>query len=482
MDYQNTLQYLYESVPMFQKIGGKAYKPGLDTTYRLDEYFGHPHRKFKTIHIAGTNGKGSCSHTIAAALQSAGYQVGLFTSPHLLDFRERIRINGKMMPEEYVVDFIEKHRSFFEPLHPSFFELTTAMAFRYFADQRIDIAVIEVGMGGRLDCTNIIQPDLCLITSISLDHTQYLGNTLEEIASEKAGIIKRGVPVVIGSMPESAEKIFMEKAKEMSAPLYKANAEEYKAIAEIETPETQKKKRKKISEIFGKNQIANESSSISYEYIDMMDNLIRQNKNALFIESHLLQPGIYYELTGAYQARNAHTIWIALSLLKSLGYRLTLKDIYNGFINVCSMTGLMGRWQQLHASPDVICDTGHNTEAFTAISQQLREAHKNTYPHVHIVIGMVKDKDVRSVLRLLPRNDEGYSYYFTRASVERAMPENELRQIAAKEGLRGSVFPTVEAAIKAAKEKCLPEELIFVGGSNFIVADLLANRNALNLY
>ena len=195
MDYQNTLKYLYESAPMFQQIGGKAYKPGLETTHKLDEHFGHPHQQFKTIHIAGTNGKGSCSHTIAAVLQCAGYRVGLFTSPHLIDFRERIRINGEMIPEEYVVNFVEEHRSFFEPLHPSFFELTTAMAFRYFADQKVDVAVIEVGMGGRLDCTNIIHPDLCVITNIGLDHTQYLGDTLTKIAKEKAGIIKEGVPV-----------------------------------------------------------------------------------------------------------------------------------------------------------------------------------------------------------------------------------------------------------------------------------------------
>lgn len=219
MDYQNTLKYLYESVPMFQQIGSKAYKPGLETTHKLDEHFGHPHRQFKTIHIAGTNGKGSCSHTIAAVLQCAGYRVGLFTSPHLIDFRERIRINGEMIPEEYVVNFVEEHRAFFEPLHPSFFELTTAMAFRYFADQKVDVAVIEVGMGGRLDCTNIIHPDLCVITNIGLDHTQYLGDTLTKIAKEKAGIIKEGVPVVIGRAQGAVKRVFTMKAKEKNAPI-----------------------------------------------------------------------------------------------------------------------------------------------------------------------------------------------------------------------------------------------------------------------
>ena len=220
MDYQNTLKYLYESMPMFQQIGGKAYKPGLETTHKLDEHFGYPHQQFKTIHIAGTNGKGSCSHTIAAVLQSAGYRVGLFTSPHLVDFRERIRINGEMIPEEYVVNFVADHRSFFEPLHPSFFELTTAMAFRYFADQKVDVAVIEVGMGGRLDCTNIIQPDLCIITNIGFDHMQYLGDTLPKIAKEKAGIIKEGVPVVIGRAKGHVKRVFTIKGKKVNAPVF----------------------------------------------------------------------------------------------------------------------------------------------------------------------------------------------------------------------------------------------------------------------
>lgn len=243
MDYQNTLKYLYESVPMFQQVGKEAYKPGLETTQKLDEYFGHPHRQFKTIHIAGTNGKGSCSHTIAAVLQSAGYRVGLFTSPHLVDFRERIRVNGEMVPEEYVVDFVEKHRPFFEPLQPSFFELTTAMAFRYFADRKVDVAVIEVGMGGRLDCTNIIRPDLCVITNIGLDHTQYLGGTLEKIAEEKAGIIKEGVPVVIGRARGAVKKVFSAKAEEMNAPItYTKQTAAGNDVAIYSYPELQKER------------------------------------------------------------------------------------------------------------------------------------------------------------------------------------------------------------------------------------------------
>lgn len=446
MDYQSTLTYLYESVPMFQQVGGKAYKPGLDTTRRLDEYFGHPHRNFKTIHIAGTNGKGSCSHTIASVLQSAGYRVGLFTSPHLLDFRERIRINGEMMPREYVVRFVEEHRAFFEPLHPSFFELTTLMAFRYFADQHIDVAVVEVGMGGRLDCTNIIHPDLCVVTSISLDHTQYLGDTLEKIAVEKAGIIKAEVPVVIGAMPASIADVFRQKAEEIHSPFHIAATEE--------------------------------------DIVQATSSLVATDghRTVLSVSSPRLPQGVCYELTGNYQVKNVHTIVKALDVLCTAGYQITEKDRREGLLNVCRNTGLTGRWQQLQATPKLICDTGHNVEAFEAIVQQLRALRRHTHPHIHIVLGMVKDKDVRSVLRLLPHNEEGYSYYFTRASVERALPENELLQMATEEGLEGTAYLTVAHAVEEAQKKCLPAEMIYVGGSNFIVADLLASRDTLNLH
>ena len=446
MDYQNTLTYLYESVPMFQQIGGKAYKPGLDTTHRLDEYFGHPHQEFKTIHIAGTNGKGSCSHTIASVLQSAGYRVGLFTSPHLLDFRERIRINGEMIPREYVVRFVEEHRPFFEPLHPSFFELTTLMAFRYFADCHIDVAVVEVGMGGRLDCTNIIRPDLCVVTSISLDHTQYLGDTLEKIAAEKAGIIKEGIPVVIGAMPATVGEIFRQKAAEMNAPFHIAATEE---------------------------DIQKSTSSIV---------LTDDHRTTLSVQSPRLPLGVRYELTGNYQVKNIHTIIKALDVLRTLDYRISDNDLRYGLLNVCRTTGLTGRWQQLQDNPTLICDTGHNPEAFESMVTQLRELRRYVHPHIHIVLGMVKDKDVRSVLHLLPRNEEGYSYYFTRAGIERALPEDALLRLAAEEGLQGDAYPTVSQAVEAAQKKCLPEEMIYVGGSNFIVADLLAGRDTLNLH
>ncbi len=417
MDYQDTLTYLYNSTPMFQQVGGSAYKEGLENTLALDEHFGHPHRKFRTIHVAGTNGKGSCSHTIAAILQEAGYSVGLYTSPHLVDFRERVRVNGQPIPEEYVIRFVEEKRCFFEPLHPSFFELTTAMAFRYFADVEIDVAVIEVGLGGRLDCTNIIRPDLCIITNISLDHTQFLGNTLPQIAREKAGIIKSGIPVVIGETTPETKSVFQKRAGEVNAPIY----------------------------------FAEENGREDY-------------------------PGIEYELKGLYQKKNSRTILTALPLLKEAGYRLDEQSVRRGFAHVTELTGLMGRWQKLQNHPTLICDTGHNVGGITYIVEQLKQ---QAFHNLHIIIGMVNDKDIQGVLALLP---EDAIYYFTQASVKRALPANDLQKLAKSAGLKGNCYPDVPSAVRAAQEKSLPEDFIFVGGSSFIVADLLANRDALNLH
>lgn len=417
MDYQDTLTYLYNSTPMFQQVGGSAYKEGLENTLALDEHFGHPHRTFRTIHVAGTNGKGSCSHTIAAILQEAGYSVGLYTSPHLVDFRERVRVNGQPIPEEYVIRFVEEERCFFEPLHPSFFELTTAMAFRYFADVEIDVAVIEVGLGGRLDCTNIIHPDLCIITNISLDHTQFLGNTLPQIAREKAGIIKSGIPVVIGETTPETKSVFQKRAGEVNAPIY----------------------------------FAEENGREDY-------------------------PGIEYELKGLYQKKNSRTILTALPLLKEAGYRLDEQSVRRGFAHVTELTGLMGRWQKLQDYPTLICDTGHNVGGITYIVEQLKQ---QAFHNLHIIIGMVNDKDIQGVLALLP---EDAIYYFTQASVKRALPANDLQKLAESAGLKGNCYPDVPSAVRAAQEKSLPEDFIFVGGSSFIVADLLANRDALNLH
>lgn len=417
MDYQNTLSYLYNSAPMFQQVGSSAYKEGLENTLALDKHFEHPHHSFRSIHVAGTNGKGSCSHTIAAILQEAGYRVGLYTSPHLIDFRERIRVNGQPISEEYVIRFVEKERTFFEPLQPSFFELTTAMAFRYFADERVDVAVIEVGLGGRLDCTNIIRPDLCIITNISFDHTQFLGDTLEKIAREKAGIIKNGIPVIIGETTPETKPVFLKKAQEANAPIY----------------------------------FTEENDREDY-------------------------PGIECELKGIYQKKNTRTILTALPLLKEAGYHLDEQSVRSGFAHVVELTGLMGRWQKLQDSPTLICDTGHNVGGITYIVEQLRQ---QSYRRLHIVIGMVNDKDIRGVLALLPKEA---TYYFTKASVKRALPENELQELAATVGLQGTCYPDVPAAVLAAQKESLPEDFIFVGGSSFIVADLLANRDALNLH
>lgn len=417
MDYQNTLLYLYNSVPMFQQVGSSAYKEGLENTLTLDEHFGHPHRNFHSIHVGGTNGKGSCSHTLAAILQEAGYRVGLYTSPHLVDFRERIRVNGQPIPEEYVVRFVEEERDFFEPLHPSFFELTTAMAFRYFSDEHVDVAVIEVGLGGRLDCTNIIQPDLCIITNISFDHTQFLGDTLEKIAGEKAGIIKSKTPVVIGETTSETKPVFAKKALETGAPIF----------------------------------FAEENEKNDY-------------------------PGLECELKGLYQTKNTRTLLTAIPQLQKIGYKLNEQAVRSGFARVCELTGLTGRWQKLQDTPTLICDTGHNVGGITYITEQLKE---QSYRKLHMIIGMVNDKDIRGVLALLPKDAE---YYFTKASVKRALPEKELALLASEAGLQGNCYPDVPSAVRAAQEKSLPEDFIFVGGSSFIVADLLANRDALNLH
>lgn len=417
MNYKDTLDYLYNSAPLFQQIGAGAYKEGLENTWALDEHFGHPHRSFRSIHIAGTNGKGSCSHTLAAILQEAGYKVGLYTSPHLIDFRERIRVNGQPVPEAYVIRFVEEERAFFEPLHPSFFELTTAMAFRYFAEEKVDVAVVEVGLGGRLDCTNIIRPDLCIITNISLDHVQFLGDTLEKIAGEKAGIIKPGIPVVIGETAPETRPVFQKKAEEVGAPIH---------FAEEEVKE--------------------------------------------------VHPDWEYELKGLYQEKNRRTLWAALPLLQEGGYQISESDIQAGFAHVVELTGLMGRWQKLQEHPTVVCDTGHNVGGIQYIAEQLR---RQVFRRLHIVIGMVNDKDVRGVLALLPREA---TYYFTQASVKRALPAGQLARLAAEARLQGTCYPDVPSAVRAAQKESLPEDFIFVGGSSFIVADLLANRDTLDFH
>lgn len=428
MDYQATINYLFNSAPLFQQLGGAAYKPGLQTTELLDEHFGHPHRAFRTIHVAGTNGKGSCAHTIAAVLQLAGYRVGLFTSPHLVDFRERIRINGEMMPKEYVVRFVEEERAFFEPLHPSFFELTTAMAFKYFADERVDVAVIEVGLGGRLDCTNIITPELSLITNISLDHTQFLGHTLAEIAAEKAGIIKPGVPVVVGEDLPETRPVFARQAEAVGAELCFAQDEPEVLASEL----TSDGRRSYATRHWG---------------------------------------SFTGQLSGSCQVKNTNTLLCALRRLQPL-FRFTERQVHEAFAQVATLTGLRGRWEVLHEHPKLVCDTGHNVGGWEYLSQQLRDTR---YECVRVVFGMAADKDIDAVLSMMPRQA---CYYFTQASVKRAMPAETLREKARRHGLDGEVFPTVAEACRAAMAQAGDRDLVYVGGSCFVVADLLAEITA----
>lgn len=425
MDYKETIEYLFNSAPLFQNIGAGAYKEGLYNTKVLDEHFAHPHLSFKTIHVAGTNGKGSCSHTIASVLQEAGYKVGLYTSPHLVDFRERIRVNGKPISEQYVIDFVEHERAFFEPLHPSFFELTTAMAFKFFADEKVDVAVIEVGLGGRLDCTNIITPDVSIITNISFDHVQFLGDTLAKIASEKAGIIKPNIPVVIGETTSETKPVFISKAEEQNAPIIFAEEQD---------------------EVIGECLLAKGG----FDY---------QTKTFGLITA---------ELGGLCQTKNTRTIIEALKQLIGKGYRITRQNVADGFASVCKNTGLMGRWQKLSDKPKVICDTGHNVGGIQYIVKQLE---LQEYDNLRIVMGMVNDKDISTVLSMMPKHAV---YYFTQASVKRAMPCLDFKAKAAGYGLEGDAYPTVRQAYEAALHDASQNDLVFVGGSSFIVADLLS--------
>lgn len=424
MNYQETIEYLYNITPLFQNVGKAAYKEGLDNTLKLDVFFEHPHKKFKTIHIAGTNGKGSCSHTIAAILQSAGYKTGLYTSPHLVDFSERIRVNGNPIEKDFVVKFVEENKYFFEPLHPSFFELTTSMAFLYFAHKEVDVAVIEVGLGGRLDCTNVIHPDLSIITNISFDHTQFLGHTLSAIASEKAGIIKENTPVIIGEYNSETREVFENKARQMNA-----------------------------------NIIFAEDSKLITEAVHTDD--------GHFIYQSSFIDNLYGELGGNYQLKNTNTILNSVIKLKDLGYKINEQNIREGFKNVCRLTGLMGRWQKLEDNPTIICDTGHNIGGIKYITEQLS---KMKYDKLHIVIGMVNDKDINGVISLLPENAV---YYFTQASVKRALPAEEIKKIGNSHGLKGEAYKNVKEALYAAKQNASEKDMIFVGGSTFIVADLI---------
>lgn len=421
MNYEETVNYLYKCTPVFEHVGASAYKEGLSNTIALDRHFGHPHTMFRTIHVAGTNGKGSCSHTIAAILQAQGLKVGLYTSPHLVDFRERIRVNGEMISQDYVVRFVEAERAFFEPLHPSFFELTTALAFKYFAEQHVDIAVIEVGLGGRLDCTNIITPILSIITNISLDHTQFLGNTLAKIASEKAGIIKPGVPVVIGETTPETRPVFLQKAADEHAPITLAEEQQ-----EIESHE------------------------------------ILPDGRLLYHTRHF--GDLTGELGGIYQLKNANTILCALRIL-GLNDRDTIRE---GFAHVSELTGLTGRWQSLRQHPHVVCDTGHNVGGWQYLAQQIKN---QPCDKRRIVFGMVDDKDIDHVMDLLPMDAV---YYWTQATTHRAIDKHIVAQKGQVHQLQGTIYDSVATAYEAAMTAAQPNDFVFIGGSSYVVADLLS--------
>lgn len=405
MTYQQTLDYLFNRLPMFQRVGASAYKADLNNTIELCSLLDNPQNKFKSIHIAGTNGKGSTSHMLASILQEAEYKVGLYTSPHLVDFRERIKINGEMISEQAVIDFVSTYQDKFEKINLSFFEWTVGLAFDYFSKQKIDVAVVETGLGGRLDSTNIILPELSIITNIGKDHVQFLGDTLEKIAAEKAGIIKNNVPVIIGETQKETEHVFISKAKVSESPIYFAD--------------------KLINEVFD------------------------------------------CDLKGNYQTKNIKTVLASINQLKLKGYHITKQNMKDGLLKVAKNTGLMGRWQTLSEQPKVICDTGHNEAGIKEVVSQLATLN---YKTLHVVFGAVNDKEIDSILALLPKNA---IYYFCQAKIPRALDVTQLEEKAKLFGLKGDKHSSVKGAIRSAKNRATKDDLIFIGGSTFVVAEAL---------
>ncbi|HEA28851.1 MAG TPA: bifunctional folylpolyglutamate synthase/dihydrofolate synthase [Leeuwenhoekiella sp.] len=406
MDYQQTIDWMFARLPMFQRQGAAAFRKDLTNIKLLDEQLDHPHDLYKTIHVAGTNGKGSTSHMLAAVLQQAGYKTGLYTSPHLKDFRERIRVNGAMVPQNFVVAFIEKHKEFIEAHTLSFFELTVGMAFQYFATEQVDVAIIEVGMGGRLDATNVIIPEVSVITNIGLDHTAFLGTTLKEIAGEKAGIIKTGIPVVIGEKQEETTTTFIQKAVAAGCTISFASDDNFPVYAS--------------------------------------------------------------DVQGIYQEKNKKTVLKTLKVLQAQGsFLIKPEHIQAGIRDVASLTGLQGRWQQLKDKPRVYCDTGHNKEGLQEVFKQLEQ---ETYEQLHIVMGVVSDKDLESILPLFPSDA---LYYFCKPNLERGLDAQVLKDKAALFKLNGEVYTSVEKAYQAALKKAKDDDLIFVGGSTFVVAEII---------
>ncbi|MEW6470379.1 MAG: folylpolyglutamate synthase/dihydrofolate synthase family protein [Bacteroidota bacterium] len=434
MNYSQTLDYLYSQLPMFHRIGAAAYKANLDNTIAICSLLGNPENKFRSVHVAGTNGKGSTSHLIASILQCAGYKVGLYTSPHLNDFRERIKINGKMIAKDAVIEFVRQYKDDFGKIKPSFFEWTVGLAFDHFAKSRVDIAVIEAGLGGRLDSTNVITPLVSVITNISYDHTALLGDTLEKIAHEKAGIIKKRVPVVIGETQKESAPVFIKKAKLENAPIVFAD-----------------------------------------DFIGLKNTRQVNRKGKLFLSGQLALQHVkgkpfplLCELPGAYQAKNICTAVAAVHVLNSyLGIHLSQQAIAEGLEKVVSKTGLLGRWQVLQRKPLVIADTGHNEAGIKEVLEQIR---KIPHKKLHIVFGAVNDKDISNILALLPKKA---AYYFCQANIPRALDARVLAALAVQQGLKGNIYPSVRKAVKAAKTAAAKNDLVFIGGSTFVVAEAI---------
>lgn len=441
MRYQETIDYLYTRLPLFSRIGAAAIKPNLDNTLAICAHLGHPEKKIKTIHVAGTNGKGSTSHMLASIFQEAGYKTGLYTSPHLYDFRERIKVNGEMCSKAFVIDFTDRIKPFIEKVEPSFFEITVGMAFDYFASQKVDIAIIETGLGGRLDSTNVIAPELSLITNIGFDHMALLGNTLEAIATEKAGIIKKETPVVIGEADASVKAVFQHKANQENAPIYFA------------------------TEWMQSKSFQNNWDTALFEFTQP---LIHNLDAPLFPKNFTVE----CDLPGKYQAKNLMAVLVATQRLSTMGWRLTAPKILKALLKVQQNTGLMGRWEMIQKQPRVILDVAHNEHGMHALLEQLSSLH---YPQLHIVTGMVKDKDINAVLNLLPKSAR---YYFTQSHIPRALPYLELTALAKEHGLTGTSFEEVNEALSAAIKNANQQDLVLVIGSIFLVAEV--NRSRFN--
>ncbi len=423
MNYRQTLEYLYAQLPMFHRVGAAAYKADLGNTLALCRMTGNPESAFRSVHIAGTNGKGSTSHLLASVLQASGYKTGLYTSPHLSDFRERIRVNGKMIPKSYITRFVSANMQKFSGIQPSFFEYTAVMAFQFFKDEGVDIAVIETGMGGRLDSTNVITPELSVITNISFDHKAFLGHTLAAIAAEKAGIIKPGIPVLIGETQEETLEVFTRKAQEQDAAIFFAD------------------------------------QGVQFRWVDRAGGLFE------FIGWDGVP--LHCPLNGLYQEKNLVTALRALELLKDAGYDIQDHHIRRGFSEVVKLTGLRGRWETIRKRPRVICDVGHNEAGIRYITEQLTE---ETFHHLHWVFGMVSDKESDEILGLLPGHA---SYYFCRPDIPRGLDETELKMRAERYGLRGMTYPSVKHAYRSALEAAGAHDLILVAGSTFVVAEVI---------